>query len=209
MSEVPAPEAPPRLLPQKISDGALRLFAERGTDMVSVSDLAQAAGVTRATIYNHCADPAEIFRLVARQLADELHQDIATANRPEGDPAARLAAGIGHFLRRAHERPDWGRFILRFALTTEALRSMVLGQPARYIAEGISTGRFALEAAQVPSLLAMIGGAALSQIALILAGHSPWRGAAADLSEFVLRALGLDPQEARTIARRDLPGLWA
>lgn len=197
-----------RALPQKISDGALRLFAERGTDRVSVSDLAQASGVTRATIYNHCADPAEIFRLVAGQLADDLHRAIENATRQEVDPAARLAAGIGHFLRRAHEQPDWGRFILRFALTTESLRSMVLGQPARDINEGILSGRFALDVAQVPGVLAMIGGAVLSQIALILAGHSPWRGAAADLTEFVLRALGIPPDEARGIARRDLPDLW-
>lgn len=209
MPDEPTSQIPARVLPQKISDGALRLFAERGTDRVSVSDLAHAAGVTRATIYNHCADPAEIFSLVARQLADDLHRVIAAANRQEGDPAARLAAGIGHFLRRAHEQPDWGRFILRFALTTESLRSMVLGQPAHDINEGIEQGRFFVEAAQIPGLLAMIGGAVLSQIALILAGHSPWRGAAADLSEFVLRALGVAPDEARAIARRDLPDLWA
>ncbi|MEH3117066.1 MAG: helix-turn-helix domain containing protein [Methylorubrum populi] len=197
----------PHVLPRKIADAALRVFAERGSEQASVSELARAASVTRATIYNNCPEPGAIFQMVARQLATELQQSIAFANRPVEDPAARLSAGIGHFLRRAHKEPAWGGFLVRFALTTEALRPMLLGQPARDVMEGIETRRFTIGADQVPAALAMIGGSVLSHIALMQDGMVPWRKAAADLSEFVLRSLGLDAREAREIARRDLPEL--
>ncbi|MDO5633053.1 MAG: TetR/AcrR family transcriptional regulator [Paracoccus sp. (in: a-proteobacteria)] len=200
-------DQPPTVLPPRIAEAALRLFAERGSENLSVSDLAKAAGVTRATIYNNCPDPSAIFGIIARQLADELHESIARANLPMSDPAERLAAGIGYFLRHAHEQPVWGAFLVRFVLSTDALRPMLLGQPARDIAQGVETGRFSIGQDQIPAVLALIGGGVLSQIALILDGQSPWRKAAADLVELVLRALGLDPASAREIGRRDLPSL--
>lgn len=199
--------AAPAKLPRKIAEGALRLFAERGSDKVSVSDLAQASGVTRATIYNNCSDPARIFHVVAQQLVTELRDSIAAAAVDETDPAVQLAIGMGHFLRRAHEDPVWGAFILRFALTTDTLRSILLGHPATIVQKGIADGRFSIRSDQIPALLAMIGGAVLGQISLILDGHVPWRQAAADLAELFLRALGIGQQEAREIAQHDLPAL--
>jgi hypothetical protein len=163
--------------------------------------------VTRATIYNNCPDPARIFSTVAHQLVTELRESIAAVVVDEEDPAVQLAIGMGHFLRRAHEEPVWGAFILRFALTTETLRSILLGHPATIVRKGIDDGRFSIRPDQVPAALAMIGGAVLGQISLILDGHAPWRKAAADLAELILRALGVDPSEARGIARYDLPEL--
>ncbi|TVQ00547.1 MAG: TetR/AcrR family transcriptional regulator [Roseinatronobacter sp.] len=207
MSNTPSSSDAPVKLPRKIAEGALRLFAERGADKVSISALAQASGVTRATIYNNCPDPTRIFSLVAHQLVTELRDSIAEAAVDEADPAVQLATGMGHFLRRAHEDPVWGAFVLRFALTTENLRSILLGHPATIVRQGIVEGRFSIRSDQVPAVLAMIGGALLGQIWLVIDGHAPWRKAAADLAELFLRALGVDPQEACEIAQRDLPEL--
>ncbi|MDP3340563.1 TetR/AcrR family transcriptional regulator [Frigidibacter sp.] len=192
---------------KRITDAAIRLFAERGAEKLSVSDLALAAGVTRATIYNNCRNPAQLFGQIVQQMAEDLQGEIATATTHVADPAERLTTGICHFLSRAHDEPDWGAFIVRFALTTASLRPMLLGQPARDIAEGIEMGRFTIEREQIPAVLAMVGGSVLSHMALILDGHCSWRRAGADLAEFILRALGLDRDEARDIARRDLPAL--
>ena len=40
---------------------------------------------------------------------------------------------------------------------------------------------------------------------MVLEGHQAWREAGTDTAALVLRALGLDPEEARTIATEALP----
>ena len=50
---------------QRIHAAALKLFAERGVTQVNVSDLAQAAGVARGTIYNNLSNPDGLFEEVA------------------------------------------------------------------------------------------------------------------------------------------------
>ena len=50
---------------RRIHDAAIRLFAEQGNHRVSVSDLAQAAGVARGTIYNNIETPEYLFEQVS------------------------------------------------------------------------------------------------------------------------------------------------
>ena len=50
----------------RIVEGALRLFAERGTTAVSMRELADAAGVTVPGLYYHFASKADLIREVYR-----------------------------------------------------------------------------------------------------------------------------------------------
>src|SRR5271166_3319177 len=132
------------LLPNqvRIYEGAVRLFAQRGTTRVNVSELAQAAGVARGTIYNNVANLESLFEEVATALADEMHSRVYLSFQTIRDPAHRLGCGIRLFVRRAHDEAEWGRFIVRFALTTASLRSMLSGQPARDLEDGFESGRY-------------------------------------------------------------------
>ena len=191
----------------RINDAAMRLFAEKGSPQVSVSELAQAAGVARGTIYNNYPEPERLFEEIAVRLASEMHERIARAAKDTRDPAKAVADGLRHFVRRTHEEPDWGRFILRFAFSNGALRSMWESQPAVDLMHGLETGRFSFHADQAPSVLAMIGGTGISAMLLVLEGHKTWREAGANAAEFVLRALGVDAQEAQSLATAELPPL--
>lgn len=188
----------------RINQAAMRLFAEKGAAQISVSELAQAAGVARGTIYNNCADPELLFDQVASSLAAEMHERIARAASTIEDPAEAVANGLRHFIRRTHEEPDWGRFILRFAFSSGALRSLLEAQPSVDLMNGIRAGRFHIQPEQMMSTLAMLGGAGVSAMLLVLEGHKTWRDAGSGAAELVLRALGLDVEEARTIAYADL-----
>lgn len=63
-------------------DGALRVFARDGYSRASIDALADAAGVSTRTIYNHYADKAGLFRAVILDSATRVAEhEIALADR--------------------------------------------------------------------------------------------------------------------------------
>ncbi|PWR18296.1 TetR/AcrR family transcriptional regulator [Zavarzinia compransoris] len=191
----------------RIHDAALRLFSERGGMQVTIRELADAAGLARGTVYNNLPDPSALFESVAVRLGEEMHERVNLSFEGIADPAHRLANGLRLFIRRAHDEPHWGRFIVRFAMTTAALRQMWEGHPLRDLGDGLSEGRYRFRPEQVPSVLAMVASNGLAGMFLVLEGHKTWREAGSDAAELMLRAIGIDEAEARRIAAAELPPL--
>jgi AcrR family transcriptional regulator len=191
----------------RIHEAALQLFAQRGTSEISVSELAQAAGVARGTIYNNVERPDQLFGEIASDLAHEMYARTVASMVGIDDPARRLSTGLRLFMRRAHDEPHWGRFIVRFSLTDSVLRTMMGEPPTVDIARGIESGRYKMEPAYLPAVVSLVSGAGLSAMLLVLDGHLTWRDAGSQIAELVLRALGVPTREARAIATSTLPPL--
>ena len=191
----------------RIHDAALRIFAERGVTQLTVSELAEEAGIARGTVYNNLGSTDALFEEVAAELADEMLRRIVSSFAEIDDPAHRLANGIRFFVRRAHEEPVWGRFIIRYTFSNDSLRAIWGGAPAGDLRRGQEQKRYSIDPDQVQSALGMISGSTLSAMMLVVEGHKTWRASGADAAELVLRALGVAPREARTIANLDLPPL--
>ncbi len=191
----------------RIYEAAVRFFAERGTTHASVTELAQAAGLARGTIYNNVANLDSLFEEVATALGDEMHGRILASFESMDDPARRLACGIQLFVRRAHEEPHWGRFIVRFAFTTSTMRSLLSGPPARDLGDGLAKGRYRFRPEQMQSVLAFVGSVTLAAMWLVLNGEKTWREAGSDAAELMLCSIGVAAQEARALASEDLPPL--
>jgi len=191
----------------RIYEAAVRIFADRGTTHASVTELAQAAGLARGTIYNNVENPDSLFEEVAAALGDEMHARILESFKTTDDPALRLARGMRFFVRRAHDEPHWGRFIVRFAFTTSTMRALLAGPPARDLREGIASGRYRIRAEQMPSVIAFVGSTTLAAMWLVLDGEKTWREAGSDAAEFMLCAIGVAPKEAWALAWTDLPPL--
>ncbi len=191
----------------RIYEAAVRFFAERGTTHASVTELAQAAGLARGTIYNNVANLDSLFEEVATALGDEMHARILVSLETMGDPARRLASGIRFFVRRAHDEPHWGRFIVRFAFTTSTMRSLLSGPPARDLRDGLSKGRYNFRPEQMQSVVSLVGSTTLAAMWLVLNGEKTWREAGSDAAELMLRAIGVPPEEAWAFASADLPPL--
>ena len=83
---------------KRLREAALKLFAERGAE-VSLSDLAQAAGVARGTIYNNSGSTSEVFAQVADQLVLDMHHRVVKSSGRDVDPVHHLANGIRFFAR--------------------------------------------------------------------------------------------------------------
>lgn len=191
---------------QRIHAAAVKLFAERGATQVNVTDLAQAAGVARGTIYNNLVNPESLFEEVAAELAQEMNLRVTAGFGQTLDPAARLTQGIRHYIRRAHEEPHWGRFFCRFAFNNATLQKVWEGQPVIDLMEGQRSGRFVFRPEQVGSVINMLAGTVLGGMFLVLEGVKTWRDASSDGAELMLVALGVPRAEARTLAAADQPG---
>lgn len=194
---------------RRIHQAALRLFAATGSTQISISELAQAAGVARGTVYNNLAAPENLFEEIANQLACEMHQRVLASFAQIDDPAQRMANGARFFIRRAHEEPDWGKFLCRFAFSTASMHETLNGTLAAQMLCGMQAGRFQFRAEQLPSVLGLVGGTVLSSMLLVREGLRTWRDAGSDCAELLLRALGVAPDEARALAQTELPPLAA
>lgn len=190
---------------ERIMGAALRLFAERGVKEVNVRDLAVAAGVARGTIYAHLSSRQSLFAKVTSELIAEI-REWAAANACENSASTlQLARAIRFFIWRAHEEPQWGRFIVCFASSESALQKMCSGPPMRHMIDGVEAGLYHLRPDQLSSSVAMMAGSVLGAMSLVLEGRKSWREAGIDTAELVLRALGVASDEARWIATTDLP----
>lgn len=174
---------------------------------VIVSELAEAAGVARGTIYNNVDSPERLFESVAAQLAEEMNDRVVASYTRVKDPALRLAVGVRLYVRRAHEEPHWGRFLTHFAMTNDSLRRMWAGAPLRDVMLGIEQKRYKLTEQQTSAALGVIAGSTHSAILVVLEGVKTWREAGSETAELVLRALGVKATEARVLAYGDLPEL--
>jgi AcrR family transcriptional regulator len=191
----------------RITETAMQLFAKHGTSQLTVSELAQEAGVARGTIYNNYPSTDRLFEQIASELSVNLFEKIARISSSVDDPAQRVANGIRYFVKQAHEQPVWGRFILRFAFTTDVLEQVWTGLPSQDLEDGMKTGQFHFDAKQTQSFTSMLAGCTVSAIFFVVEGHKTWREAGANAVEFVLRAVGLDEKVARTYANSELPPL--
>lgn len=185
----------------------MRLFARLGVCRVNVSDLAEEAGVARGTIYNAIPNPDRLFEEVAGDLAGEMQERVRASIDGLADPAFRLACGIRLFIRRAHEEPQWGRFIVHFGFSNKSLRGLLTASLADEMAKAIENGRYAIAPDQVTAMVAAIGGATLSGMMLVQEGYKSWRDAGSEVAELMLVALGIERTEAAEIARCELPQL--
>jgi len=78
--------------PQQIRDAALRLFQEQGYGAVSMDAIAREAGVSKATIYAHFADKAELFEDLMKAACGEEWVKVRMLEGEPGDLAVELRA---------------------------------------------------------------------------------------------------------------------
>lgn len=90
-----------------IIDAAHALFAERGFDDVSVTDIAERAGVGRTTFFRYFGDKQEVVFAEDEDLALDIPLTPATPIGPSLSAAlAHARALVTAYLRRITEHPD-------------------------------------------------------------------------------------------------------
>lgn len=82
---------------QTLREALFSLMVEKSFDQITVTDIAERAGVDRTTFYLHARDKRELFELSQRQLLDEL---FAGAQNVE-NLGQRACAGFQHMAAHA------------------------------------------------------------------------------------------------------------
>ncbi|MCW5668855.1 MAG: TetR/AcrR family transcriptional regulator [Hydrogenophaga sp.] len=72
---------------------ARALFEARGFAATGTPEIVAAASVTRGALYHHFTDKTELFHAVARQVAQEVADEIARRSRRPSTPLDALLAG--------------------------------------------------------------------------------------------------------------------
>ena len=109
-----------------IQSSALEVFAERGYHTTSIDDIARAAGVSKALIYEHFASKQELHADLLEVQASELYRRVANAVKAvEAESgSARLTAGLAAYLSFVEERRDAWRVLFRETVDPESAAAL-------------------------------------------------------------------------------------
>jgi len=100
---------------QEILEHALALFMKKGYEGASMSDLAAATGIKKASLYAHYSGKEEIFSAVFTGVVKEYRETIQslTLKREDESALTRLERMFRAFLRYCHNNPRmyfWDRY---------------------------------------------------------------------------------------------------
>lgn len=185
---------------------AVEVFGARGVAAATIQEVAQVAGVTAATVYNHFASKEELLERVVVVLVQSLCRAIAESQAQVDDGAERVAIGQRRYVLLAQESPGWALLLLEIAAASPSLLAHVEPYPLADLRLAAKQKRLKVpnEAVAMDVLL----GICLQAMRRTALGLAPARYDVA-VATVVLRGLGMDPDAAAEIARRPLPPLVA
>jgi AcrR family transcriptional regulator len=184
------------------------LLARRDVEGLSVDEIVAAADVAKGSFYNHFADKDGFAREIGAAVRRQAEEAVAQANAGVDDPVLRLARALCVFVRFAIEHRDSAQVLWRLnsgatmadapvnrGLTEEVARVAQSGSPT---SPDIETG------------VLLIMGTIVIALRHVLEERvvTPPPRVAANMAAGMLRALGLAPRRAQTLANRAAQGIF-
>ena len=109
----------------RVLNHARALFVERGFDGVSMQQIADAAGLTKAALYYHVRDKEDLFGHVMRREIDRVRLGLAAAVEAEGDLRPQLERMARQIF--ASVQSDFGRLMMDVKEHVSAARREAIG----------------------------------------------------------------------------------
>ena len=190
----------------QLVQAAVQVFSARGVAGATIQEVAQVAGVTAGTVYNHFASKDQLVERVAVTLAESLCRAIHESASGITDGAQRMAIGQRRYVWLAAESPAWALLLLDVMAQNHAVLEEVQKYPLQDLRIGVRQKKF-----KVPSEAAAmdaINGVCSAAMLRVAAGQAPANHDVA-CAALVLRALGMAPDDALSIARLPLPEFGA
>ena len=105
---LPAPERRALIL-----DAALRAFAANGYDGAAMDSIAEAAGISKAVVYDHVASKRDLYTQLLHATRSEIEGLVEQALRMPGDDGEeRVRAAVDAIYRYVEEHPEASRLLV-------------------------------------------------------------------------------------------------
>ncbi|MCD6077744.1 MAG: TetR family transcriptional regulator [Ramlibacter sp.] len=156
---------------------AVQVFCARGVAQATVQEVAQVAGMTAATVYNHFASKEALVAEVAVVLAQSLCRAIAQSHAAVADAAQRMAIGQRRYIWLAAQSPPWALLLLEMASASPGLLEYIQKYPLADLRAGLRQKRFTVpnEAVAMDAINGICTMAMRRGVRCRTAGW-PWRG---------------------------------
>ncbi|MCP5068338.1 MAG: TetR/AcrR family transcriptional regulator [bacterium] len=189
---------------QRILEVTEALTRANGVDSVTVEDITEAADVARRTFYHYFESKNAALVPIARKQTRELNRRIDRTVERIDDPAEVISVALRHTLRSMPEDPLCAWFLFHSGLPHKRLREGIGESGYRDVKRGVESGRFKLDNEAAAATL--LSGALIGALSERLEGKLT-DSDLDDTVEYLLRLLGVPPDEAQDIAHRPLPEL--
>ena len=155
----------------KILDAAEALFARRGYAAVGMSEIAEAVGLGKSTLFHHFPTKAQLYAATADRILRAIEVALTSALAAGGTPVERLDRWIDTIIDLLGANEAYARLLLRSLFEDDDLNGAfdeeqavdatlhrIIGAATHLLREGMSSG--ALRAANIPhtvqSLIGML-----------------------------------------------------
>lgn len=185
---------------------AARTFIASGRMNAPILEITQAADVGMGSFYNHFQTKEELFHAAVEDALDTYGAALDQLTVGLDDPAQVFAQSF-RLTGRLHRRaPELSKVLLHNGLALVSAHKGLAPRARRDIEHATRTGRFTPRDPELA--LTIVAGAALSLGQLLHDQPDRDDATATDqITEDLLRMLGLPPGEAHDICRRPLPSL--
>jgi AcrR family transcriptional regulator len=209
MSTLPAPDPTPSRGTRrrartraKLTEAASVLISEKGVAGLRIQEITERADVALGSFYNHFKTKDELVEAVVTDTIGVRARGIVASIEQLEDPAEAVSYACRRVVLIAYEDPELAWLFVNLDRADALFETIVLPAALGTMQRGLASGR--LEIADTHIALTTLVGGALALMRAILDGrYGP--GADAVFAEATLRSLGLDRDQARAIATRQLP----
>ena len=174
----------------KIVEAAGVLFAKRGYAGVGMSEIAEAVGLSKSTLFHHFATKAQLHAAVADRILAEIEAGVTRALAAGGTAVERLDRWLDTIGDLLGTHPTYARLLLRSLFEDDELSgtlaeersanerlARIIGSASALLREGMGNG--SLRAASIPHTLQSVIGMliyhfASGDFAVELFGRSPF-----------------------------------
>ena len=174
-------------------DAAVTVFAKRGIEAASISEITAIAGVSNGTFYYHFRSKTELLDTVGHAVAAALVDEVDDAIRDVHNGVERVAVATQEFIRRAAAEPEWGWLIVEALGDLGTFHDQISRGIRKDVAIGIAQGGFAVDPSDLlfASLLSVVSVGLRERLQHPKAPDVEGRAA-----QFVLRMLGVSAAAA-------------
>lgn len=190
----------------KIVAAAFDVFGDEKGLYARIEDVADKAGVTRATFYNHFTGMAELREALTFEVTHDFLNAVTKTISQMPDARDRSACAVRFYLHRARTDRRWAWSMMNLSAAGLIFGAETFSQAEQTVREGLEEGVFPLPSVTLGRDLLL--GTTLAAIGSIVRGNVP-DDYPETVAGYILFGLGVPMEDARARARQRLPSLEA